>query len=216
MSTPSPTLGAGGRTFDLAAVNAELHGADPGAIIDWALRQGERPVVTTNFRPYEVALLAAVAERSPQLPVIWCDTGYNTPQTYRHAEEIIARLALNVHRYVPRRTAAHRDATIGIPEVDTEAHDAFTHEVKLEPFGRAMAEHRPDVWFTNLRRGQTALRDTLDIVSRGSDGVLKVSPFYAWSDADLDAYLAERDLPNEHRYFDPTKVLANRECGLHT
>jgi phosphoadenosine phosphosulfate reductase len=28
-------------------------------------------------------------------------------------------------------------------------------------------------------------------------------------------YLAEHNLPDEKDYFDPTKVLENRECGLH-
>ena len=105
---------------------------------------------------------------------------------------------------------------MGIPQIDDPLHKTFSEQVKLEPFKRAMVEHQPDVWFTNLRKGQTALRDSLDIFSLGSDGVLKVSPFYHWSDAQLDAYLAEHELPNEHKYFDPTKVLANRECGLHT
>jgi len=67
-----------------------------------------------------------------------------------------------------------------------------------------------------LRKGQTALRDSLDILSVGKDGVLKVSPFYYYSDAELDVYLEENNLPNEFKYFDPTKVLENRECGLHT
>jgi phosphoadenosine phosphosulfate reductase len=79
-----------------------------------------------------------------------------------------------------------------------------------------MSEFAPDVWLTNIRRGQTALRDTLDILSLGKGGVLKVSPFYHWSDAQLDVYLSQHGLPNEHKYFDPTKVLENRECGLHT
>jgi len=43
-----------------------------------------------------------------------------------------------------------------------------------------------------------------------------VSPFYHWSDEQLDGYLAEYNLPNEFNYFDPTKALANRECGLHS
>ncbi len=150
------------------------------------------------------------------IPVIWCDTGYNTPFTYRHAEDLIERLGLNVHLYVPAQTAAHRDVTMGIPDVDDPRHAAFTDQVKLEPFRRAIAELQPDGWFTNLRKGQTALRDSLDIVSLGTDGVLKVSPFYHYSDTDLDAYLAEHDLPNEDRYYDPTKALTNRECGLHT
>jgi phosphoadenosine phosphosulfate reductase len=42
-----------------------------------------------------------------------------------------------------------------------------------------------------------------------------VSPFYHWSDEKLDAYLEKHELPNEFKYFDPTKVLENRECGLH-
>jgi phosphoadenosine phosphosulfate reductase len=105
---------------------------------------------------------------------------------------------------------------LGIPGIEDPNHAIFTEQVKLEPFKRAMSEHKPDVWFTNLRKGQTALRDTLDILSQSKDGVLKVSPFYHWNDAQLDAYLGHLGLPNEHKYFDPTKVLDNRECGLHT
>ena len=148
--------------------------------------------------------------------VIWCDTGYNTAATYRHAEKVIKELSLNVKLFVPLQTTAHRDVTMGVPSVDDPEHAEFTRQVKLEPFGRAMKEHQPDVWFTNLRKGQTAFRDNIDILSMSSDGVLKVSPFYHWSDEELDSYLKENKLDNEKRYFDPTKVLGNRECGLHT
>ncbi len=195
--------------------NAQLKGIPPQEIIAWAIQHGNKPVVTTNFRPYEVAILHAVTDVSSRIPVIWCDTGYNTPQTYKHAEDIISRLALNIELYVPKQTSSHRDAVMGIPNVESPLHKEFTEQVKLEPFRRAMEEHKPDVWFTNLRKGQTAHRDSLDILSLGTDGVLKVSPFYYWSDAQLDAYLEEYNLPNEHKYFDPTKVLENRECGLH-
>ena len=195
--------------------NAQLKGIPPQEIVAWAIQHGAKPVVTTNFRPYEVAILHAVSDVNPDIPVVWCDTGYNTPQTYKHAEELIGRLGLNIKLYVPKQTAAHRDVVMGIPQIDDPLHKIFTEQVKLEPFTRAMAEHKPDVWFTNLRKGQTAHRDSLDILSLGKDGVLKVSPFYYWSDAQLDTYLQEYNLPNEHKYFDPTKVLENRECGLH-
>ena len=158
----------------------------------------------------------AVTQVNPEIDVIWCDTGYNTPQTYRHAQELIERLDLQIHLYVPAQSVAFRDALMGIPGVDDPMHNLFTEQVKLEPFRRAMATHRPDLWFTNLRLGQTAFRDSIDILSRSKDGLLKVSPFYHWSDADLDRYLDLHDLPNEFTYFDPTKVLENRECGLHS
>ncbi len=197
-------------------LNGQFKGIPPEEIISWAVKHAVKPVVTTNFRPYEVAILNAVSDVKTNIPVIWCDTGYNTPNTYKHAEELIKRLDLNIDLYVPQQTTAHRDSVMGIPQIEDPKHAEFTEQVKLEPFRRAMDAHKPDVWFTNLRKGQTALRDSLDILSLSKDGVLKVSPFYYWSDTQLDAYLKQRNLPNEHHYFDPTKVLENRECGLHT
>lgn len=196
-------------------LNMLLKSAKPFEIIQKAFEINNEAVVTTNFRPYEAAILHAVASVEKTIPVVWCDTGYNTPQTYKHAEKVIKDLNLNVFLYVPKQTASHRDVVMGIPSVDAPEHALFTEQVKLEPFKRAMEEHEPKVWFTNLRQGQTVFRDSIGIFSLSKDGVLKVSPFYYWSDADLDAYLAENNLPNEFKYFDPTKALENRECGLH-
>ncbi len=199
----------------IAKLNHQFKGIPPVEIISWAVKNAKKAIVTTNFRPYEVAILHAVSVVKNNIPVVWCDTGYNTLNTYKHAEEIIDALGLNIDLYVPKQTTAHRDLVLGIPQIDDPKHALFTEQVKLEPFKRAMVAHKPDVWFTNLRKGQTAHRDSLDILSLSKDGVLKVSPFYHWDDAQLDGYLRERNLPNEHTYFDPTKVLENRECGLH-
>ena len=203
-------------TLDLEKLNSELKEKSPKEIIAWAVDYGSKAVVTTNFRPYEAAILHACADVNKDMTVIWCDTGYNTSFTYKHADKLINELSLNVSLYVPKQTSAYRDAMMGVPSVDDPEHKEFTEQVKLEPFRRAMKEHEPDVWFTNLRKGQTAFRDNIDILSMSSDGVLKVSPFYYWSDEDLDQYLKDNGLKNETRYFDPTKVLGNRECGLHT
>lgn len=201
---------------ELKLLNQQFRGITPEEIVQWAISNAAKPVVTTNFRPYEAAILHACANIDPNIKVIWCDTGYNTPQTYKHARKVIEQLDLKVKLYMPKQTAAYRDAIFGgIPQVDSPQHAEFTRQVKLEPFQRAMKQQQPDVWFTNLRKGQTAFRDSIDILSYSKDGLLKVSPFYHWSDEKLDVYLEENELPNEFKYFDPTKVLANRECGLH-
>lgn len=196
-------------------VNKHLRNETPEAIIRWAAGIAERPVVTTNFRPLEAAILHAVTQVHARIPVIWCDTGYNTSYTYRHAERTIRQLKLNVDVFIPRQTAAQRDALMGIPEVDTPEHDEFTLQVKLEPFERAMAKYTPDVWFTNLRKDQTTFRSGLDIVSVTQEGVLRICPFFYFSDTELEAYLHIHGLESEDKYYDPTKALANRECGLH-
>ena len=201
---------------ELKVLNQQFKGITPAEIVQWVISNAEKPVLTTNFRPYEAALLHAVSEIDETIKVIWCDTGYNTPQTYKHAKKLITQLNLNVKLYTPKQTAAYRDAFFGgIPDINNPQHEEFTRQVKLEPFKRAMRQQNPDVWFTNLRKGQTNFRDSIDILSYSKDGVLKVSPFYHWSDDKLDKYLEEYTLPNEFKYFDPTKVLENRECGLH-
>jgi len=202
--------------INIKELNKELQHKTPEQIISWALDIAKNPLVTTNFRPYEVAILHACTQVDKNLKVIWCDTGYNTPQTYAHAIELTEKLGLNIHLYVPQQTSAHRDAIMGIPQIEDPNHKIFTEQVKLEPFNRAMQEHKPDVWFTNLRKGQTVFRSSIDILSMSKDGLLKVSPFYHCSDEQLDTYLQEHNLPNEFTYFDPTKVLENRECGLHS
>lgn len=201
--------------MELQKINASLKDKSPEEIVKWAIQQAKKPVVTTNFRPYESAILHLTTKVAPTLDVVWCDTGYNTPATYRHAKELIEKLKLNIHIYVPQQSVGYRNVVLGIPEVDTPEHKIFSDQVKLEPFQRAMKTHAPDVWFTNLRKGQTAFRDGIDIVSQGKDGILKVSPFYNFSDEELDLYLEKHQLPNENNYYDPTKVLENRECGIH-
>ena len=206
-------------TADLNRWNTELRAKSPLAIVRWAVAQaGGRAVVSTNFRPYEAAILHVATQVQPDIPVLWVDHGYNRPATYKHAEALRARLGLNLKPYLPRLTPAHRDALHGpIPTTEDEAGlKQFSALMKLEPFQRGMRELAPTVWLTALRQVQNPNRAGLDIVSLdGNFGALKVSPFFYATDADLEAYLAAHQLPNEWDYFDPAKADEKRECGLH-
>lgn len=203
----------------IAEANARLRSEPPLDIIRWALaRAGGRAVVSTNFRPYEAVLLHLCVQAQPDLPVLWVDHGYNRPATYRHAEALRTRLGLNLKPYLPRLTAAHRDALHGpLPATDDEAGlKAFSALMKLEPFQRGMKELAPTVWIAALRKVQNPGRAGLDIVSADPNfGTLKVSPLFDWTDAQMEAYLQAHDLPNEWDYFDPAKAEDRRECGLH-
>ena len=124
--------------MDLIEINNNLKNKKPEEIISWALNNSERPVLTTNFRPYEAAILNAVTKVQSDLKVIWCDTGYNTPNTYRHARDLIEMLQLNISIFVPQISSGYRDVLMGIPSIDHPLHKEFTEQVKLEPFRRAM------------------------------------------------------------------------------
>ncbi len=201
--------------LDIKLINSELRDKDPLEIVRWALEIAERPIITTKFGPFSASILHAVVKIKNDINVIWCDTGYNTSTTYRFAHQLIESLKLNIDIFVPKNTSAFRDVLLGIPDINNPLHKTFTEQVKLEPFRRALNKYKPDVWFANLRKGQTTFRNSLDIVSLNNDGILKVSPFYHWSDSEIANYLKLNNLPNEFKYFDPTKVLNNRECGIH-
>jgi phosphoadenosine phosphosulfate reductase len=203
----------------IRAANAELRNQSPIDIVRWAIsKAGGRAIVSTNFRPYEAAILHVVTRVQADIPVLWVDHGYNKPATYLHAEALRKQLGLNIKPFLPSMTPAHRDAVHGpIPTTEQEAElKEFSAVMKLEPFQRGMRELAPTVWITALRKVQNPNRAELDIISPdGNFGSLKVSPFFHWTDAQLDAYLAEHSLPNEWDYFDPAKADEKRECGLH-
>ncbi|HTV63723.1 MAG TPA: phosphoadenosine phosphosulfate reductase family protein [Verrucomicrobiae bacterium] len=203
----------------ISKANAELRNQPPLEIVKWAIARAKgRAIVSTNFRPHEAVILHLCTRVQRDIPVLWVDHGYNRPATYRHAEQLKKMLKLNLRAYLPKISAAHRDAIFGdVPSTDDEkALKEFSAVMKLEPFQRGMRELAPTVWLTALRKSQNENRAQMDIVAHDRNfGALKVSPVFHWSDADMEDYLKEHQLPNEWDYFDPAKADDKRECGLH-
>ncbi len=205
--------------LDLAAVNEELKDRSAVEIVQWAAGLGMRCMASTSFSPNSAALLNVVAEAEVDVPVVWVDSGYNMSDAYRVADTLIDRLPLDFRVYTPKVSAARREAVFGgipHPEDDAERFQQFVDEVKLEPFARAVDELQAQVWITGIRRHETEFRKGLDIVSRDNRGLLRVAPLFYWQESDVDAYMAERELPSCKHYFDPTKLDEKSECGLHT
>ena len=218
----SKVIGAKEMTANLKVefekINREFKDKNPLEIIQWAVSlEGVKPLVTTHFGPFEAAILYTAIKARSDIPVLWCDSGYNTESTYRFAHRMKSELNLNLHIYTPKISAAYRNINLGgIPLLeDKKAHEEFTQEVKLEPFSRALDALKPNLWLTSLRKEQTAHRATLDIAVPERDNMVKINPFFYFSERDMESYLHDHQLPNEKDYFDPTKVLEKRECGLH-
>lgn len=206
---------------DLQAINLQLLTASPEQVIAWAIQQAPDAVlVTTNFRPYEAVILHMVAQVQPDIPVLWVDHGTNLPETYVFAEKCRTQLRLNIQAYVPQMTAAHWLALNGghVPMPDqVERVEAFSRVMKLEPFERGMRELAPKVWITALRKEQNPQRaaSLQKVMWDAKFQCLKINPILDWTPVEMDAYLAQYDLPNERTYYDPAKGDEKHECGLH-
>ncbi len=199
---------------DIRPLNMRFQNTSAESIIAFALRNAVKPMVTTSFGAHSAAVLYAATRIKKDIKVVWCDTGYNTNATHRHAQLLIKRLQLNIEIFKPKPKATIVNSTALLNQMNTINSEAFARNVKLEPFERAMNKYQPDVWFTTIRKNQTTYRDTLDIFSFTKDGVLRVSPFYHYNDEQIVAYLRENSLPMEYDYFDPLKVTQKQECGI--
>ncbi len=202
---------------DLAEANRLFSNATPLDIIKRALDAADHPIISTSFSAHSPVLLHMAQIVRPGITVVWCDTGFNTPATYRFVDQLVKLLDLNLQVYQPLVSAAHLQARYnGIPEAGSADHDDFTRIVKLEPFARAFDELRPDLWITGIRREETAFRKTQNIFTWDpSRAVTKVAPTFLSKTRDLAAYLEKHQLPSEYDYFDPTKPEEHLECGLH-
>ena len=195
--------------------NRNLRFEDPLEIVRFVDRLGKRSVLSTSFGPYSAGLIHLVHKIEPEIPVLWCDTGYNTAATYAHMEYLSACFDLDLRVITPRYTTAFLEHRFGKTEPGDPLHEEFSKIVKIDPMKDAIEALSPDIWFSNIRKGQTSFRDRQDVLSFSETGILKVSPFYHFDNKDLFEYLAAHQLPVEFDYFDPVKAHQNRECGIH-
>ena len=100
-----------------------------------------------------IAFLHLATQFKQNIPVIWVDHGFNTPETYRHISRVVEYLNLNLQVYSPKMSAAHYTAVHGpIPAArHSGPMTCSPASSKLEPFDRAMADFAPDIWLNGIR-----------------------------------------------------------------
>lgn len=183
--------------LDLNIVNRKLTDADAISIIKWAVETfGDGLVMSTSFGIQAAVMLHLVTRVVPDIPVIWIDTGYLPPKTYRFAEQLTERLQLNLKVYQSPISPARMEAIHGRlwTQNTVEALDLYNQMRKVEPMQRGLRELKAIAWLAGLRTQQTDHRKTLRNVDKQS-GIYKVLPILNWTAEDIDGYLTTYDLP---------------------
>jgi phosphoadenosine phosphosulfate reductase len=228
MTAPAATAPV---SLDLEQVTAEER-------VRWAIETfGDGLVMTTSFGIQSAVMLHLVTRISPQIPVIFIDTGYLFPETYRFARELTARLRLNLKKFTPAMTAAEQEALYGKRwELGLDGIKRYNFTNKIEPMERAVRELGATAWLAGLRRTQASTRESLRVVQT-QNKITKVHPIIDWDDRRVYSYLTEHKLPYhplwEQGYVSvgdwhsTSKLLdgmseeetrfggLKRECGLH-
>lgn len=192
----SATNTSAAATLDLAATNDRLEALAAPEVVTWASeRFGDGLIMSSSFGAQAAVMLHLVTRVVPEIPVVWLDTGYLFPETYRFAAELTDRLGLNVKVFNPEITPARFEALHGkVWEEGGEGLDAYHRVFKVEPMQRALRELGATAWLAGLRKGQSESRAHLRPLAL-QDGIVKVHPILGWSTKQVHEYLKEHDLP---------------------
>jgi phosphoadenosine phosphosulfate reductase len=191
-----PTADTLNPAVDTAAADRRLSGASPSERIAWAHKEyGNSLVLSTSFGAQAAVMLHLATQVVPGIPVVFVDTGYLFPETYRFADELTSRLKLNLKVYRATESPAWIEARHGkLWEQGAEGLARYNQIVKVAPMQRALAELGARAWLAGLRRVQSSTRGHLNVVSE-QDGRMKVLPIVEWTDRDVFAYLTKHGLP---------------------
>ena len=181
---------------DINALNLELERLDAAERLKRVIEiYGDQIILSTSFGIQSAVMLHMCVTAKPDIPVVWIDTGYLFPETYRFAEALKERLGLNLKTYVPKITAAHQEAVYGKRwEEGKSGIEAYNRINKVEPMNRAVVELGAKAWISGLRRQQSSSRQGLEVLVQ-QNKVVKVHPIIDWSNKDIYEYLTRHELP---------------------
>lgn len=182
--------------ISISETNHALSDRSASERVDWALAQFPGAVVlSTSFGIQSAVLLHMVGARKPKIPVIFIDTGYLFPETYRFADRLTRELDLDLRVYNPLMTAARQEALFGKRwEGRLDDLTKYNRDNKVEPMNRALRELGAKAWISGLRRSQGSSRSDREIVELQNQ-TYKIYPILDWSNRDIYQYLTEHDLP---------------------
>ncbi|MDY6870863.1 MAG: phosphoadenylyl-sulfate reductase [Actinomycetota bacterium] len=143
-------------------------------------------VVASNMQ--DAVLVDMAAKVRPGVDVLFLDTGYHFAETIGTRDAVQAVYDVNVVNVTPERTVAEQEALLG--------KDLFAHEPneccrlrKVEPLTRSLSGY--SAWVTGIRRVEAPTRANAPLIGWDKAfGLVKINPIAAWSDDDMQAYIA--------------------------
>ena len=189
--------GAPPEAVDLDRLHRVLSECEPASTVRWAADTfGDGLVLTTSFGIQSAVMLHLATQVVREITVVWIDTGYLPPESYRFADSLAKRLDLNLHVAQSSVSPARMEALHGRlwESEEPEAYDRYLRIRKVEPLERKLRELGASAWLSGVRADQTEHRAGLRLVER-QNGRFKISPILPWHSRDVHAYLKQHDLP---------------------
>jgi phosphoadenosine phosphosulfate reductase len=177
----------------------ELEGASALEILGWADEQfGSSWAVASSMADSVVPSLAAKVR--PGVDVLFLDTGYHFAETLGTRDAVAATLPVTVRSLTPRQSVAQQDASFGARLYERNP-DQCCALRKVMPLRAALKDYSG--WASGLRRDEASTRANVRVVEWDEQrGMVKLNPIAAWTQEDVDRYIAENNILVNPLLFD--------------
>jgi phosphoadenosine phosphosulfate reductase len=177
----------------------ELADASAIEVLTWADEQfGSGWCVTSSMADAVVPHLAARVR--PGVDVLFLDTGYHFAETIGTRDAVAATLPVTLRTITPKRTVAEQDASFG-PRLYERNPDQCCALRKVMPLRESLNGYA--AWASGLRRDEAATRADAKVVEWDARrSMVKLNPIAAWTQDDVDAYIAEHGVLVNPLLFD--------------
>ncbi|WP_028048529.1 phosphoadenylyl-sulfate reductase [Cellulomonas sp. URHD0024] len=169
----------------------DLEGAHPEEILAWAAATFGDDLVVASSMGDEI-LVHMAAKAAPGVNVIFLDTGYHFAETIGTRDYYADFTDIKLLTILPLRTVAEQDAEHGEKLHDRDPNLCCAMR-KVEPLERGLAPYT--AWVTGMRREDAPTRTDITVVGWDAKrDKVKLNPLAAWTQADVDAYVAENNV----------------------
>ncbi len=169
--------------LDLLRWTEEHFGADPA---------GERSgyIVASNMQ--DAVLVHLAAQVRPGVEILFLDTGYHFAETIGTRDAVEAVYGVKIRNVTPEHSVDEQDRLVGKNLFASEPGECCRLR-KVVPLQNTLSEY--GAWVTGIRRVESPTRANAPLISFDeSFGLVKINPIAAWSDDDMQRYIAEHGI----------------------
>ena len=156
-------------------------------VLAWAAETFDRLIVASNMQ--DAVLVELAAKARPGVDVLFLDTGYHFAETIGTRDAVETVYDVRIVNATPEHTVAEQDSLLGKDLFAREPNQCCALR-KVAPLQKTLAGY--DAWVTGVRRVEAPTRAATPLVTYDEKfGLVKINPIAAWSDEEMDAYIAE-------------------------
>src|SRR3954447_3712680 len=184
---------------EIAEINSRFAGAEPQAILAWALEHfGQGIALSSSFGAEDVAIIDMMSRIDKKARIVTLDTLRLHTETYDVIDRIRSRYGMDIEIFYPDLGTVDkmvREHGYNCFYQSPEYRHLCCGIRKVEPLSRALGGL--DAWISGIRRDQASTRTDSGLVEIDSvhGDIVKVNPLADWSLDQVWAYIREHDVP---------------------